>query len=75
VSAKEYLIHTTGPADRWDSLADLYYGDPTRYEPIARENLNLGFPAILPANVKVRIPILEEETTTDASPLPPWRIS
>jgi nucleoid-associated protein YgaU len=68
----EFLRHTTGPRDRWDLLADRYYGDPLRYGPILQANQVLGTPTVLPEGVDVLIPILDE-AEPDSSSLPPWR--
>lgn len=69
----EFLSYTTGPRDRWDLLADRFYGDPGRFEPIMRANPDLGHSTFLPEGVAIRIPILEE-TSDPALGLPPWRL-
>jgi len=69
----EFLRHTTGPRDRWDLLADTYYGDPLRYAPLLQANPDLGIPAILPEGVVVWVPILDEPVLGTAG-LPPWRL-
>jgi len=71
-----YLNHTTGPAERWDHLAYRYYGDANRFGPIIRANRRLfpeeGLPAVLPAALELRIPILDPEPLA-ANLLPPWK--
>jgi len=80
----EYYEHITEENDRWDLIAEAYYADATRFPEIVQANLNLfmrlpeedlrvfcpAFPT-LPAGVRVKVPVLQEETT--AQNLPPWR--
>ena len=69
----EFLRHTTGPRDRWDLLADTYYGDPLRYGPLLGANPDVGQPPILPEGITIWVPILGEPVTGTAG-LPPWRL-
>jgi len=69
----DYLRHTTAIGDRWDLLAERYYGDSLRYEPILRANPALAPLAVLPAGTEIVVPILEEDEPTLAA-LPPWRV-
>lgn len=69
----DFLRHTTGPRDRWDSLANEYYGDPDRFEPILKANPGLGNVPALPSGIEVLIPILEESSAASA-PVSPWRL-
>ena len=69
----DYLDHITTEGERWDQLADRFYGRfdgdpdaPYRYEPIIRANLHLGLSFIaqnpvLPGGLRLRIPILEAD--------------
>lgn len=72
-----YLDHVTGPADRWDLLAYRYYGDANRTSPIIRANRALfgldPIPPVLPAGLRLRIPILDPEPLITESQLPPWK--
>ena len=72
-----YIEHVTGPADRWDTLAYRYYGDANRTAPLIHANREmfpplLPIPLILPANVVVRVPVLEPEPAA-LDLLPPWK--
>lgn len=69
----DYLTHLTVEGDRWDLLANRYYANPYRYQPIVEANLvEVGFPAILEGGIALKIPILPVEETTP-SDLPPWK--
>ncbi len=64
----EYL---TKDGDRWDSIAYQFYGDPYLYEPILLANPEYMDRLSLPAGLKLRIPILYIEETSEVSP--PWQ--
>lgn len=68
-----YLEHITADGDRWDNLAWHYYGDATRYEEIIKANPDVPIIPILPAGVRLLIPVLDPPTTTVPG-LPEWRI-
>ena len=73
-----YLIHVTGPNDRWDLLAWRYYGDAGRFGPIIRANRDLFedgvIPTLLPVDLSLRVPVLDPEPVA-ADLLPPWKRS
>lgn len=72
-----YLTHVTGPGERWDHIAYRYYGDPTRRAELIRANIGIAFalldpvPPILPANLSIRVPVVESRAS--AENLPPWK--
>jgi phage tail protein X len=69
----EYLTHITGPADRWDWLAYLYYGDATMYDTLMAANPGLGPGPFLPVGVQVKVPVVnEDDLPTDSTNAPPW---
>lgn len=72
-----YLEYFTRDGDRWDSLAYRYYADVRLQTKLIEENRELfnGFavPAILPAGLTIKIPLLTKKTTVDDSLLPPWK--
>ncbi len=68
------LTHHTASGDRWDLLADHYYGNPTLLAPLLRANPQSAHIPILPEGLTLTIPVLEEaETDSDASDHSPWR--
>jgi hypothetical protein len=69
----DVLHHTAALGDRWDLLADLYYGDPLRFEPLLRANPDLASAPILPPGAQILVPILDEVDSVPAT-LPPWRL-
>lgn len=74
-----YLEYFTRDGDRWDSLAYRFYGDIRLQNKLIEENRSLfnGFavPAILPASMTLKIPLLTKKTTVDDRLLPPWKRS
>jgi nucleoid-associated protein YgaU len=68
----EYLEHITAAGERWDTLANRYYGDPMKYELIIAANPDVLIAPILPSGLKLKIPVLEEPETIQEN-LPPWK--
>jgi phage tail protein X len=72
MAASGYIEHLTAEGDRWDLLAWHYYGDATRYEEIILANPALPIIPILPAGVKVLIPVADDPAPAVDAGLPPW---
>ena len=74
----DHLLHRTGPADRWDTIAARYYGNGALTHILTRANRHLfvdgltAIPPILPAGIEIIVPVLPAETV-DPDQLPPWR--
>lgn len=74
----DYLEHITQPGERWDLLADLYYGDAMMMHHLLKANPELvgdpdkRAPLVFKAGVPVRIPVLEQAQIS-AAQLPPWK--
>lgn len=73
MSKTEYIEHTTKEGERWDLIAYQYYGDSTKYEPIIQANRYIPIVPILPAGLKLMIPIVEESENESTIQLPPWK--
>ena len=69
----EYLEHRTTEGDRWDLLADKYYGDWRLMGTIVKANPHVPTSPYLEAGVRLAIPILEVAETIAAEELPPWK--
>ena len=67
-----YLEHTTREGDRWDNLAWHYYGDATQYEQIIVANPDVPIIPILPAGIRLLIPVAENVEMTNTEGLLPW---
>ncbi|MDU9028692.1 tail protein X [Pseudomonas mediterranea] len=65
-----FIAHTTTEGERWDQLAWRYYGDAHRYLPIVQANPHVPISAVLPAGLRLAIPMLQPLPTTED--LPPW---
>lgn len=68
----EYYSYITKDSDRWDLIAYRFYKNPTMYEEIIKANPNVPIEPILPAGIKLKIPIFEENETIKFE-LPPWK--
>lgn len=68
----EYYIYTTKDNDRWDLISYKYYKNPNLYSEIIRANPEIPIEPILPAGLKIKVPILEEDKTIKFE-LPPWK--
>lgn len=66
-----FLIHITSEGERWDQLANKYYGDPFAYERIIAENPHVPITECLPSGVRLLIPVIQEPETMSED-LPPW---
>ena len=70
----EYLEYKTVGGERWDRLADQFYGDALLYEPIIRANPHVNITAELNTDIILKIPILKQDDLTyDNGGLPPWQ--
>lgn len=68
----EFTEYTTIDGDRWDTVAWKAYGDATLYPQIAEANPDIPLTAVLPAGVRLLVPVLER-ATIDKNVLPPWK--
>jgi len=67
-----YIEHITADGDRWDNLSWEYYGDPYAYERIIRANPDVPIMPILPAGIRLLIPVLDAPPPAETAVLPPW---
>lgn len=68
----EYYSYITKDNDRWDLIAYKFYKNSAMYEEIIKANPNVEIEAILPAGIKLKIPVIEESETIKFE-LPPWK--
>jgi phage tail protein X len=66
----DYVEYVTKDNDRWDAIADWAYHDPYGYEPIIAANPHAPIRPVLPAGIKLYIPVRAPQV---ASNLPPWK--
>jgi len=67
-----YLIHKTVEGDRWDVLAQFYYGNALTLTPLLRANPRVAPLPVLPAGIDVLVPII---ALTDTAPAPKSAVS
>jgi len=71
--ATKYLAHTTAEGERWDQIAQRYYGEATLITPLAEANQHLRLVPQLPGGLLVRVPVLDLVEQLSAEDLPPWK--
>lgn len=70
----EYYEYITKENDRWDLISYRIYGNPFKYEKIIAANPAVPIYPILPAGIKLRVPVSNDtEIITSKELLPPWR--
>lgn len=67
------LQYTVKNDERWDNLANKFYGEPGMIEIIVQANPNVPVTPIIAAGTVMAIPILEElQAVINIENLPPW---
>lgn len=69
----DYWQYITREGDRWDLIAQRFYGDATDYEGIVAANPAVPIIPLLPSGLLVRVPIKEVSTIIPSEKLPPWK--
>ena len=67
--------YTTSEGERWDTIAQKAYGEPSQIATIINANKGLAISETLPAGIVINVPILEPEETegVNSNLLPPWK--
>lgn len=75
MATTRYIDHRSSEGERWDQIADRYYGDPTLYGGIIAANPDVAIAPLLPSGLLMSIPVLEQaDVEADISAdLPPWK--
>jgi len=72
-----YIEYLTKDGDRWDALAFFYYRDVTRQSVLIKANCaafdSFAVPAMLPAGLILRVPLIEADNAVSDEHLPPWK--
>lgn len=69
---EQFIEHITHDGERWDQIAQRYYGDPLNYEPIVMANPHVPIIPVLDAGIRLQIPVLETPVVLETD-LPPWK--
>ena len=73
-TAPDTLLHITRAGERWDQIANRYYGDPFAYEAIIRANPMVAITPILPAGLTLLVPLPDDTAAQiPGADLPPWK--
>lgn len=70
----DFFIYKTKEGVRWDTIAQIYYGNASLMNTIIAANPDVPITEKLPGGIELKIPVLENvQTITDESSLPPWK--
>lgn len=69
----EYFEHITTEGERWDQIAQEFYGDPLKYEPIMDANPHVPISSTLEGGLVMQVPKLPEENRLPDAHLPIWK--
>ena len=69
----ESFNYTTVEGDRWDVLAQRFYGGMHGISILADANFAVPLEAIFPAGTVLIVPIVEELQVVNNDNMPPWK--
>lgn len=67
-----YIFHTAGERDRWDTIAYKYYGNSYKIQNLISDNPHIPITGTIEEGTEVRVRV-EETTPDDNSNLPIWK--
>lgn len=67
----DYKIHITTYGECWDEISKMYYGTEKMMHVLLKENPKYKDFEKLPANAKIKIPILDKPLSNEELPL--WK--
>jgi phage tail protein X len=67
------IVHTTIDGERWDLLAWRYYRDVREMPRLIAANPHAPRAGLLPAGLKLAVPLIERPAAVSAAGLPPWK--
>lgn len=75
MSTASFTEYRTLEGDRWDTVAQKAYGDPTQYQQIIAANPGIAISAQLPAGILLKVPVIstQVQSVQNQSSLPPWK--
>ncbi len=72
----DVLLHQVSEGERWDTVANAYYGDPHAISRLVEANPHLDLLPVLPTGAIVLVPVIDDVAAADAASaedLPPWK--
>ncbi|MCR5260627.1 MAG: tail protein X [Candidatus Gastranaerophilales bacterium] len=67
----EYYLYKTKKNDRWDLIADRFYGDCTDYKDIIAANPHIPIDTVIDEGIDMLIPVKEKTGQTNGLPI--WK--
>lgn len=68
----EFIEVITTDGDRWDLIAYRCYGNALAFERIIAANPDIPIRPVLPAGLRILVPVIDAPSSLAAS-LPPWK--
>ena len=65
----EYYLYETNEKERWDSIAEKFYGDCYKITPLIETNYHVPISTILKTKTELRVPKQDSEENN----LPEWK--
>jgi len=69
-----FVLYITQERDRWDLIAARHYGDPFGYERIIAANPTVPIVPVLPAGIRLAVPVVPRTVARGSQGLPPWKV-
>jgi phage tail protein X len=67
------IMHTVIDGERWDLLAWRYYRDVREMSRLIAANPHAPRSGLLPAGLKIAVPLIERPAAVSNAGLPPWK--
>jgi phage tail protein X len=67
------ILHTTIDGERWDIIAWRYYRNVREVPRLIETNPHAPRSGILPAGIKIAVPLIERHAAVSTAGLPPWK--
>jgi phage tail protein X len=67
------ILHITIDGERWDLIAWSYYRDVREMSRLIAANPHAPRASILPAGLKIAVPLIDSQAIVSTAGLPPWK--
>jgi len=67
------ILHTVLDGERWDLIAWRYYRDVREVARLIEANPHAPRTGLLPAGIKIAVPLIERPAAVSTAGLPPWK--
>ena len=71
--SRQAVVHTVMDGERWDLIAWRYYRDVRQTPRLVEANPHAPRAGLLPAGLKIAVPLITRPATVTHEGLPPWK--